>query len=785
MYRGFIGKIMDDLDRAEALSELNPISSGNYYTLTCPSCGQNSAYISKSGYYIYCNRKNKCSYTSGLIEYVSNRDNISENDSIKLLANIAGIELPQSTYISTEQDEQKQNKEQLFKEILQISRALLWNKQANNVREYLNNRGYQDIEIIKMNFGFLPPIEKLRKLFLDKHLSPILIDDVLYSFSNNHQLLIPMFNQYGAISGFASRSIESSIQPKYLYTKGLERGSYFFNISEAKHTNTLIIVEGIIDALILTNRGINGVVACGGDSPTPKQIEDALKNKKIKNIILNLDSDEAGINGTKRAIEILNNYNVNIYVVNMSSYKDPDDYLKYNTIEDYKQLLLNAEKSIKWLSTNIIMSYDINTDIGRDNALDELLLLQHNSKDPIDTEDIINLIVTQLGISIETIQNKIKSFNEKHIEEVLLQEYKQLLNSAFKQHSTGDIKLLETMLSDGLINIRTKNVNNVLLPYSVEQACNDIENRPTGLNTGYDALDEYVTIPAGAVTLVAGRPSHGKTTFLLNLLLNMVYYYKDKSFYFFSYEESKTALFIKIINALAETVINDKLRYKNAQQIEYYLRGGIQPLSPTFKNGLPNPYYSINNAIDKYNKYVNEKRLWLIDNPLDIHSLSSAIEYANREQSIGGIFIDYAQRIKYSGNYDSERIKIARISETLRETATKLDLPIIVGAQLNRDNSKIKPQLDNLKEAGNLEEDANVVLGIYNWKTAIDKEKLENDTNRTNCKGESVSIDDRNIDFEVHILKNRNGIINESALLSFDAPILKIKEDMKKEVSPF
>ena len=187
---------------------------------------------------------------------------------------------------------------------------------------------------------------------------------------------------------------------------------------------------------------------------------------------------------------------------------------------------------------------------------------------------------------------------------------------------------------------------------------------------------------------------------------------------------------------------------------------------------------NINHSIKVFDDYVNNNRLWLVDDPMDVDTLTSTITNLNYKYDIGAIFIDYAQRVKYSGKYESERVKIARISESLRENATKLDLPFLVGTQLNRENAKSKPQLENLKEAGNLEEDANLALGIFNWKTALNKEQMENNYAQTmNCKNKPVQINDRKIDFEVHILKNRNGAINDSALLSFDAPLLKISDN--------
>jgi replicative DNA helicase len=212
--------------------------------------------------------------------------------------------------------------------------------------------------------------------------------------------------------------------------------------------------------------------------------------------------------------------------------------------------------------------------------------------------------------------------------------------------------------------------------------------------------------------------------------------------------------------------------------IESFIRGGAN------KPNSNSPLVNIYKSIKKYEKFVRDGRLWLVDTPLDVETLAGTIEDLKYRGGLGTVFIDYAQRVKFNGRYETERVKIARISETLRETATRLDIPLIVGTQLNRDN-KGKPQLDHLKEAGNLEEDANLVLGLYNWRTAIDKEKVNeldkgdskhNKKRLYNCTGGDVVIDVRDIDFEVHILKNRNGVINETALLKFDAPTLNIKE---------
>ena len=106
-----------------------------------------------------------------------------------------------------------------------------------------------------------------------------------------------------------------------------------------------------------------------------------------------------------------------------------------------------------------------------------------------------------------------------------------------------------------------------------------------------------------------------------------------------------------------------------------------------------------------------------------------------------------------------KRTEIAHISDSVLQIAKDSGLPIILGAQLNRatQDKGGKPKLENLKEAGNLEEDANTVLSVYNESREKD-ETSEGDS----YKGLRI------VDLEIKALKNREGEVNQTALLTFD-----------------
>ena len=96
--------------------------------------------------------------------------------------------------------------------------------------------------------------------------------------------------------------------------------------------------------------------------------------------------------------------------------------------------------------------------------------------------------------------------------------------------------------------------------YGWDDLGRDLTQMRPGHQTGYKALDEYVRIPRGAITVVAGRPANGKTSFQLNLLINMLRnpVNRNSNFYFISYEEAKKYITAKLIMIMAGEVLHDK-----------------------------------------------------------------------------------------------------------------------------------------------------------------------------------------------------------------------------------
>ena len=133
------------------------------------------------------------------------------------------------------------------------------------------------------------------------------------------------------------------------------------------------------------------------------------------------------------------------------------------------------------------------------------------------------------------------------------------------------------------------------------------------------------------------------------------------------------------------------------------------------------------------------------------------------------MFLDYIQRMHTSRQTQDKRTEIAHISDQVLQIAKRTGFPLILGAQINRDAGKEhgtakvkKPALENLKEAGNLEEDANLVLSVFN----LSREQDPPD-------GASWG---REVELEIKALKNRDGEPNAKVELIFDRYTGNIKD---------
>ncbi len=295
-------------------------------------------------------------------------------------------------------------------------------------------------------------------------------------------------------------------------------------------------------------------------------------------------------------------------------------------------------------------------------------------------------------------------------------------------------------------------------PYPLHQYEQETITTPPGLKTGWTTLDEILSIPQESITIVAARPSHGKTTFLLNLTRNMLLENEGKTILYFSYEQTCRQIVSRYL-AMSSGVIIGGEPYQNIREIEDYIRSGKASNE------------KLEEAKREYREFSDGKRLWIIDRPFTAPELHICISSIKNECSILAVVVDYIQKIRTSGSGQRYE-KLQEVSAQILESARSLKLPFVLGAQLGRDKEhKNKLRLENLRECGDFEQDASLVIGIHNQTM----ESIQN--------GGGGSLTEP-VDLTIQILKNRDGVVNVERRLEFEGPILQIRDPQPDDFFP-
>lgn len=711
-------------------------------------------------------------------DYVQDREQLSGNGEVlERLAEMAQYPLPERVLdpAAMERLEQDRRRTKILTAAAAYFTELLYAPEGATTLAYLTERGFSEELVRQTKLGHYPgrdaTVSHLESLGFSESHALWALRYLTVPNRDAYALAIPYPDAQGrtaAIYGRLTRPPASEDEHRYLPLSDATDGvhSVPFLLSDARREKRLVLVEGYLDALLPAAHGIGGVVALGKSVLTRDHLETLKAETKVRSLVFALDSDRAGREGTMKGVQAATEAGFSVFVLEYPGGDerkiDAYDFVRERGPEAFVDLVHNASSGAKWLTRTVLSEYNLETDLGRSEALEAITPFEETLRDAVEREELRKTVSEALGLSLEALKERFGTYHEQKAKEREKKALRDALRTAETRLEQGDAEGAREALEVGAKQTRAESTRIVVAPHPLERIRLELAHRSVGLSTGYPSLDEYLTIRP-AVTIVGGRPSHGKTALLLNLLLNFVRKYPDKSFFFFSYEEDKTALVSKLFAMMSGEVIDPN---KNLEQIERYVRFGHRTRP------------RLDAALEEYEEYVQAGRLWMIDEPLSVQSLSRTLDYLRDSHDVGAVFVDYIQRVKYDGYAQDERVRIARISEELREASTRLSLPIIAGAQFNRTQIG-RPRLDGLKEAGNLEEDANTVLGIYNLKTATIKESEDSGNTTKNCKGETPLLDDDAIDFEVHLLKNRGGRINESVLLHFNAPLLRITDWME------
>jgi DNA primase len=303
-----------------------------------------------------------CGKGGNIFTFLMELEGLAFPEAVREVAEKSGVPLPEpiddENYAASKK--KRDDKERSKKKVIELNSIALefWesyleddNPQSEEARKYLESRELDQETIERFRIGFAPDSwDTIFNLLKEKGFDEKLIRESGLVTVNEEKksvydrfrgrIIFPVLDINGDPVAFGARILGKG-EPKYLnspetpaYIKGDHLYGLHQNKDEVRRQKYGILVEGYLDLIALYQFGVKNCVASLGTALTPKQAK--LLGRFARKVAVNYDGDSAGIKAAKRAIETFLTQDFEIKVLVLPDGKDPDDFIRSEGFEAYK-----------------------------------------------------------------------------------------------------------------------------------------------------------------------------------------------------------------------------------------------------------------------------------------------------------------------------------------------------------------------------------------------------------------------------------------------------------------
>ncbi|MER0171849.1 MAG: DNA primase [Nitrosomonas sp.] len=456
--QSFIHDLLSRVDIVDAIDRHVPLKkAGANFVACCPFHSEKtpSFTVSQSKQFYHCFG---CGAHGNAISFLIEYSGLSFIEAVQDLAAYAGMQLPeqQSSNISQHSvsddsqqdlasDYQHNNAEISPQDLLNaLQIATRYYREQLKVSEkaiaYLKKRGLSGKTAARFAIGYAPAdwqnlevvfsdynSDKTRKLLTQAGLVITSGETKQYDRFRD-RIMFPILNQKGQIIGFGGRVLAKE-EPKYLNSPEtilFEKGRELYNLFSARRAireaNCVIVVEGYMDVIALSQHGIDHAVAALGTATTSFHIQKLLR--QTDNIIFCFDGDKAGRKAAWRALEnslALLSDGKYLSFLFLPEGADPDSYINQFGKESFEQQLKQTLPLSEFLFKELCSEVNLQTSEGRAKligdakpllqqvtapALSLILIRRLAELSEIDQGELDELLQIKRSSKIRTIENK-------------------------------------------------------------------------------------------------------------------------------------------------------------------------------------------------------------------------------------------------------------------------------------------------------------------------------------------------------------------------------------------
>ena len=405
---------------------------GSSYFGLCPFHNEKSPSFSvspsKQMYYCF-----GCGAGGNVFTFLMEYENYSFMEALRVLADRAGIQLPQQEY-SQEAKEQADLKATLLEVNKLAAKYYYYQLRREGGAQgmaYLKGRELSEETINRFGLGYSDKFSNdlYRYLKSKNYSDEILHQSGLFNVDERrgmydkfwNRVIFPIMDVNNRVIGFGGR-VMGDAKPKYLNSPETKifdksRNLYGLNIARTSRKKNLIICEGYMDVISMHQAGFNNAVASLGTALTSQQA--SLLKRYTDEVLIIYDSDEAGVKAALRAIPMLKTAGLATKVINLKPYKDPDEFIKNMGKEAFQERLDQGMNSFMYELHALEQQYDMKDPQGKTDFFKETARKMLRFEDEIERNNYIQAVADSYRIEPENLR---KMVNRMAMQGVGIQE---------------------------------------------------------------------------------------------------------------------------------------------------------------------------------------------------------------------------------------------------------------------------------------------------------------------------------------------------------------------------
>ncbi len=371
-----------------------------------------------------------CGVGGNVFTFLMEYENYTFVESLKVLAERAGINLPEQEY-----SEEAKRQADLKGRILEVNKEAakyfyyqLKSPRGSAAHEYLTNRGLSEDTIKQFGIGYANRFrddlyQYLKNLGYEDdflRLSGLVSYDERKGGHDKFwdRVIFPIMDVNHRVIGFGGRIMGNAGPevPKYLNSPETKifdksRNLYGLNFARKSRESNILICEGYMDVIALHQAGFINAVAALGTAFTGFHAN--LLKRYTNEVLLTFDSDGAGTQAALRAIPILKEAGLTVKVIDMKPYKDPDDFIKALGSEEYGKRIEEAKSSFYYEIDMLQKDYELNDPEQKTRFLHEIARKLLGFTEELERNIYIDAVAKAYHIDVELLQRLVNKLGSQ------------------------------------------------------------------------------------------------------------------------------------------------------------------------------------------------------------------------------------------------------------------------------------------------------------------------------------------------------------------------------------